>query len=297
LLLEQPVGRAGGDGGRSVQTARRALARVAPWAAVLLPPAELLLVVTGVLSVAAAVLAAVVLEALFAVVVVAEWVAFRRAWRAARASGARRGEALLAGLQATAPPPLVALARVELGMWQSLWWGLCRRRAVLPRQTALSYTSRIGVMLWVTIALTPVEMAAVHVLLPWHTARVVVLVVSVVSLVWMLGFTLGLQQRPHVLGADQLIVRFGHLRELVVPLADVVDARAATTVDHPRNLQVGDGQVALSVLGESSVRLQLRPGAVVMLDGRAVDAGRVLFFADDPRAAVRELFARQVAGG
>jgi hypothetical protein len=276
--------------------ARRALARAAPWAAVLIPLVDLLLVVTGVLTVATAVVVAVVLEALLAVVVVAEWVAFRRAWRAARARGDRRSEALLAGLEATAPRPLVLLVRSETGMWQSLWWAVCRRRAVLPGQTALSYTSRIGVMLWVTIALTPIEMAAVHVLLPWHAVRVVVLVLSVVSLVWMLGFTLGLQQRPHVLGPDQLVLRFGHLREVVVPLADVVDARAATTVDHPRNLQLGEGQVALSVLGESSVRLQLRQGTVLSLDGRPVDAERVLFFADDPRAAVRDLRARQGNG-
>jgi hypothetical protein len=113
----------------------------------------------------------------------------------------------------------------------------------------------------------------------------------VVSLVWMVGFAFGLQQRPHVLDGERLVVRFGTLREAVVRVADVLDARAATTVDHRKNLEVTDGQVALSVLGESSVRLRLRPGATVELDGRPVPAERVLLFADDPRAVVRALRA------
>ncbi|WP_138758249.1 hypothetical protein [Modestobacter altitudinis] len=280
-----------------MRSARRALARAVPWAAVLLPLAELLLVVTGVLPVGVAVLVAVVLEAAFAAVLVAGWTAFRRVWRTERARGGPRRQALLAGLAATAPPAVVTLVRSELGTWQALWWALRRRRAVLPGELAFGYTSRIGVMLWVTIALTPLEVLVVHLLLPWPIVRTVVLVLSIVSLVWMLGFALGLQQRPHVLGPGELVLRFGHLRQLVVPLADVVTARAVTTVDHPKNLEVADGQVALSVLGESSVRLQLRSGAVVGLDGRPVEAERVVFFADDPRAAVRELRARQAVGG
>jgi len=271
---------------------RRGVTTAAPWLALGVPLTEVVLVLTGVLPVGVAVLVAVVLEALLAVVVVAEWTLFRRAWRAARSAGAGPGDALLAGLTGTAPPALVTLVRSELGMWQSLWWGLRRRRAVLPGQAAFSYTSRIGVMLWVTMALTPVEMAAVHVLLPWPTAQVVVLVLSVASLVWMLGFVLGLQQRPHVLGSEELVVRFGRLRELVVPLAAVVEARAVTTLDHRRNLEIADGQVALSVLGESSVRVQLRPGSLVELDGRPVPAHRIAFFADDPRAVVSGLRSR-----
>jgi hypothetical protein len=268
---------------------RSTVRRLVPWGAVGLPLLDLLLVLTGVLPLAAGIAVVVVLEAALAVVVVAEWVAFHRAWRSARAQGAPRTEALIAGLAATAPPVLVRLVRVELALWRSLWWAVRRRRAVAPGQAAFSYTSRIGVMLWATIALTPIEIAAVHLLLPWQAVRVVVLVMSVVSLVWMVGFAFGLQQRPHVLDGGRLVVRFGTLREAVVRVADVVDVRAVTVVDHRKNLEVTDGQVVLSVLGESSVRVQLRPGATVDLDGRPVAAERVLFFADDPRGLVRAL--------
>ena len=271
---------------------RGGVLRFAPWAAVLVPLLDAVLVIGGVLPPAAGIVVAVVLEALLVPVAFAEWALFRRGWRSARGRGAGRRAAAVAGFTAAAPVPVVRAARAEAGMWRSLWWALRRRRAVGPGEVPLSYTSRIGVMLWVTILLSPVEIVAVHLLLPWETVRLVVLVVSLVSLVWMLGFTLSLQQRPHVLGADRLVLRFGHLREAVVATADVAGARVATTVDHPRNLVVGEGSVALSVVGESSVRLRLHPAATVLLDGAPVSAEQVVFFADDARGAVRELRAR-----
>jgi len=271
---------------------RAGLLRWAPWAAVLVPLLDVVLVVSGVLPLGAGIGVAVVLEALLVPVAFAEWALFRRGWRGARARGAGRRTAALAGFAAAAPAPVVRVARAEAGTWRSLWWAVRRRRAVGPGEVPLPYTSRIGVLLWMTILLSPVEVVVVHLLLPWETVRLVVLVVSLVSLVWLLGFALALQQRPHVLGPDRLVLRFGALREAVVATADIVEAGAATTVDHRRDLEVGEGSVALSVVGESSVRLRLRPGATVLLDGAPVPAEQVTFFADDPRGAVRELRAR-----
>ena len=189
-----------------------------------------------------------------------------------------------------------ALLRAQAGICRSLWWAVRRRRAVEPGEVPLSHTSRIGVMLWATVLLTPVEVVAVHLLLPWETVRLVVGVVSLVALVATLGLTLSFQQRPHVLAPDRLVLRFGSLREVVVPTADVLEARTATTLDHRRTLEVDERSVALSVLGESSVRLRLRPGTTVLVDGAPVTVEQVTFFADDPRAAVRELRARSAAG-
>ncbi|QXG76547.1 hypothetical protein KUM42_03055 [Modestobacter sp. L9-4] len=271
---------------------RTALRTIAPWAVLVLPLLDVVLVVSGVLPPAVGVVVAVVGEVLLVPVAFTEWALFREGWRSARAQGGDRRAAALAGFTAAAPAPVVRAARAEAGTWRSLWWAVRRRRAVAPEELPLSYTSRIGVMLWVTVLLSPLEIVVVHLLLPWEPVRLVVLVVSVVSLVWLLGFTLALQQRPHVLGADVLVLRFGHLREVVVRAADIADARAGTTVDHRRVLELADGAVSLSVLGESSVRLRLHPAATVLVDGCPVPAGQVTFFADDARGAVRELRAR-----
>lgn len=186
------------------------------------------------------------------------------------------------------------------GTLGALWWTLRRRRDVPPGAATFSYSSRIGVMLWVAIALTPVEVGVVHLLLPWPAARWALVVLSVVTLLVTVGFALSLGQRPHTLDRGELRLRFSFLREVVVPVADVVAVRPRTTLDQPRVLAVDDGEVSLSVLGETSVRLELRPSATVRVAGEEVPAGEVALFADDPRGlttALRALIAAPPATG
>ncbi|MGY1750881.1 hypothetical protein [Modestobacter sp. SYSU DS0511] len=267
-------------------------ARVVPWLALLVPLVNAALAVTGALPVRTAVVVAVVLELLLAGVFVAEAVLFRRAYRRVRTAGGSRGTALLAGAEAALPRPLHWLIRSELGVGRALFWALRRRTVVRPGEQPFSYTSRIGVVLGTVIGLTPVELGVVRLLLPWPTVRWVVLALGLWGLVWLIGFALSLRQNPHTLGPDQLTLRFGQLRTARVRLADVAAARVAATDGAKRTLEVTPEQVALSLMGETSVRLTLRPGATVDLDGAQVPAERVLFFADDPRGLVRELRSR-----
>jgi hypothetical protein len=150
----------------------------------------------------------------------------------------------------------------------------------------------MGVMLSVTIALTPVEVGVVHLLLPWPAVRWALIGLSVVTLLATVGFALSLGQRPHTVDRDELRLRFSFLREVVVPVGDVVAVRPRTTLDQPRVLAVDDGEVSLSVLGETSVRVELRPGATVRVAGEDVPATGVALFADDPRGLTAALRAR-----
>src|SRR3954469_24962159 len=109
---------------------RAALISGARWIAVLVPVAEVGLVLSGVLDVRTAVVVGVVLEALLAVVVVGEVAAFHRAYRRARAVGDSRAGAAGAGLRAAWPPVLISLASAEIGLWRALWWALRGRRDV-----------------------------------------------------------------------------------------------------------------------------------------------------------------------
>jgi hypothetical protein len=280
-----------------MDSGRRGVARAVPWAAVLLPPAELLLVVTGLLPVDVAVLVAVVLEVAFVAVLVAKWTAFRRAWRAERARGVRAGQALLAGVEAALPRPVAFVLRSEVGMAQSLWWAVRRRRLVRPGETPIPYTDRIGVMLWTTVGLSVLEVGAAHLLVPWPAVRWVLLGVGAYGLLWLVAFAFSVKQRPHTLGRDALTLRFGYFREVVVPVAGITAVTARVELGHKRNLASLDGRLSLSVMGETSVEVRLHPGTTVTLDGRPRDAERVVFFADDPRAVVRQLRARQAAVG
>ncbi|MGY1839680.1 MULTISPECIES: hypothetical protein [unclassified Modestobacter] len=272
--------------------ARQVFLRTAPWLAVLIPLADLGLVVAGVLPVRTAVVVAVVGEVLLAGVFLAEATLFRREYRRARDGGGSRGTAVLAGAAAALPRPVYWLIRSELGVLRALGWAVRRRTVVRPGEEAFSYTSRIGVLLGVVIGLTPVEIGVVHLLLPWPTVRWVVFALALWGMAWLIGFALSLRQNPHILGADELTLRFGQLRTAQVRLADVAEARVAATDGAERNFEVTADRVALSVAGETSVRLALRPGAAIELDGRTVPTEAVALFADDPRRLVRELRTR-----
>src|SRR5687768_14707745 len=109
---------------------RSTVVSVGRWLAVLVPLAEILLVVSGFLDMRTAVLVGVVLEVLLAVIVVGEVAVFRRAYRGARADGRPRAAAVGAGLRAAWPPSVIALANAEIGLWRALWWAVRRRRDV-----------------------------------------------------------------------------------------------------------------------------------------------------------------------
>ena len=70
---------------------------------------------------------------------------------------------------------------------RALWWVVRRRSDVGPGDVPLPFAGRFGLVLGAVTALGLLETAVVHVLLPWETARWVLLVVSVYALFWVLG--------------------------------------------------------------------------------------------------------------
>ena len=64
-------------------------------------------------------------------------------------------------------------------------------------------------MLCLWIFASAAEIPLLHVLLPWHAAQVVSIVLGAWGLVWMLGLLASYRVRPHLLDADGLRVRNG----------------------------------------------------------------------------------------
>jgi hypothetical protein len=270
----------------------RAIFRIARWAVIVLPLVDVVLVATGLLDPHVGLVVGLTFEILLAGVVVAEAVAFRRAYRRARSAGSGRANALSTGLSAALPAPVGWFLRTEAGILRALWWAVRRRRAVEPAVVVLPYTDRIGVLLWMTAALGAVESVVVHVLVLGVMVRWVLLGLSVYGLLWVVGLAFSLRQHPHVLRGSELLLRFGHFRTTRVPLAGLVGARRDIRTGHKHNVEIHAGTLSLSVAGETSVELALEPAAEVEMRGRIVCVSRVRFFADDPGSAVRLLRER-----
>jgi hypothetical protein len=275
--------------------AARTASSVARWLTLVIPLVDVALVLTGVLSLRTGIVVALVLEVLLAAVLVVEAAAFRRAYRAERRSGGSRRAGLVVGAEAVWPPVVLRLARAEAGVVRSLWWAVRRRSDVGPGDLPLPYAGRFRLVLGALAVLGALETAVVHVLLPWQTARWVLLAVSLYALLWVLGSGLSLFQHPHLLRDDELVLRFGHLRSVAVPLAGLVAVRRSVQSGHGKVLRRDGDRLVLSVMGDTDVELRFDPPVRVAGQGEPVI--RVAFWVDDPQAVVRLLRDRAVPAG
>jgi small-conductance mechanosensitive channel len=118
------------------------------WLALVVPLADVVLVLTGVLSLRTGIVVALVLEVLLAVVLVVEAAAFRRAYGAARRDGGSRRAGLVAGTEAVWPPAVLRLVRAEAGVVRALWWAVRRRSDVGPGDVPLQVDPVARVAFW-----------------------------------------------------------------------------------------------------------------------------------------------------
>jgi hypothetical protein len=266
------------------------LLSAARWLVVLVPLADLALVLAGVLDPRTGLLVGLALEALLALVVLVELRVFRAAYRRGRVAGRTRSEAVVLGLEAVWPPVVLRLARAEIGLFRALAWAARGRRSVAPGEIPLSYGDRFTVVLWGICGLGALELGVVHVLTaPWPVLQWTLFVLGVYAFLWVLGLGLSLRQHPHLLRDGELVLRFGHLRSLSLPLDRLAAVRTGAVAGHARNLVLDDEAVVMAVMGDTNVELRFEPPVDVVVAGRSRPVARVSFYADDPRTTARLL--------
>lgn len=91
---------------------------------------------------------------------------------------------------------------LEVAIYVCLLRWVLRRPAVRPREEPVGYAKAVTPVLCLWIFASAAEIPLLHVLLPWHAARVVSIVLGAWGLVWMLGLLASHRVRPHVLDAD-----------------------------------------------------------------------------------------------
>ncbi|WP_310728153.1 hypothetical protein [Streptomyces sp. N2A] len=194
------------------------------------------------------------------------------------------------------------------GRWLAslVWWVARRRFGVAAGERALPYAAAQSALVYGLTFVCVVETAGVHVMLAdVPVARAAMLVVDVYTVLMLLGFQAAAVTRPHVLGADHLLLRDGARREIRIPLDRIASVRY--DLRFPRDGKDGkdgkdtgegnDGGVwALGVGGQTSVTVELTvPVVGVRLSGRRDQVRTVRFHADDARGAVAAVRAARVA--
>ncbi|MEW1676559.1 hypothetical protein ACFU90_30345 [Streptomyces noursei] len=186
------------------------------------------------------------------------------------------------------------LLRYE-GRWlASLVWWVARRRVGVPEGArALPYAGAQAALMYGLTFVFVVETVGVSLLLRDHPGlHAVALVADVYTVLMVLGSQAAAVTRPHVLGAEDLLVRGGARMEVRIPLASIAsvryDLRSRQDARSGADGGQGDGgPLELAIAGQTSVTVELaEPVVVVWLLGRRETVRTVRLHADDARGAV-----------
>jgi hypothetical protein len=186
------------------------------------------------------------------------------------------------------PLPRKVLA-MEALMWRSLYRWVFRRPLTSRSGASTWGYARAGTpIIWTFIVLNAIEIPALHLLLPWHVARVVLDIAGGYGLIWMLGLLASRKVYPHVLDPDGLQVRSGGTLTLPVPWTAVAGVRRHTRIlSGGKALQVTGDVVSVAVLHQTNVEVSLRePTPVPLPDGSRPEVRELCFYADDPEPLV-----------
>jgi hypothetical protein len=116
--------------------------------------------------------------------------------------------------------------------------------------------------------------------------------VTVYGVLWAYGFAASIRRNPHIVGPQQLRLRFGMLTDVGLSTRLIASARADRRGSHKRIVNVDDDTLSLATMGTTNVLAELEEPYAVDLGRHGVHTVRRLRFqADDPSAAVRTLRA------
>jgi hypothetical protein len=181
----------------------------------------------------------------------------------------------------------------ELRLYRALLRWVARRPAV-PRwgAEAFGYSREVTPLLLLWIFASAIEIPFFHLLIPWHTVRVVGLVISAWGLLWMLGFLAGLKVYPHLLSSSSLRVRSGPSVDICVPW-DAVESLKVGRRDLPsssRTLQrretAGGLNLQVATSGQVNVHAALRSTCTVTTPRGSEEITELSFWADEPAQLV-----------
>jgi hypothetical protein len=192
---------------------------------------------------------------------------------------------------------------LEVAMDRNLLRWVVRRPSVGAGDEPVGYARLVTPVMWLWIGASAAEIPVAHVLLPWHTVRVVLVVLGVWGLVWMLGLLAGLHVYPHLLTPTSLRIRDGAFVDVEVPWSAVgsVTTREEELPSTMRSLQPletpNGTDLRVGVSGRVNVQVRLRAPLALATRKGALTVSQVSFWADEPRAVATRIRARADTDG
>jgi hypothetical protein len=181
----------------------------------------------------------------------------------------------------------------EVRLYRSLFRWITRRPdRGGPDAEPFPYARMVTPVMWLWIFGSACEIPLAHVLVPWESVRIALLVVGVWGLVWMIGLLASLWVYPHLLTPDRLVVRNGASHRIELPW-ERIDSLSVRTEDmassvwalQPVHTERGtDLNVATGA--QVNVHAVLTGPTVVATAKGEMEIVELSFYADEPRDLV-----------
>ncbi|HZJ05258.1 MAG TPA: hypothetical protein VFD59_07285 [Nocardioidaceae bacterium] len=109
----------------------------------------------------------------------------------------------------------------ELNIYKSLLRWAFHRPHIPDGTEPVRCAQAVTPVMWLWIFASAMEVPLLHILIPWHTIRIIGVVIGIWGLLWMLGVLGGLNSYPHLIGEKVLRVRNGAVHDIHVPWAAI----------------------------------------------------------------------------
>lgn len=175
---------------------------------------------------------------------------------------------------------------------------LARRRDVPDDSEPVPYVGSVSVLLWAFTVVSAVELVALHLIIPWHTVRLVADVLGIWGVVWCFGFTACHYVYPHLAAPEGLRLRLQRRHPaLVVPWHLVQSVRVRErSLESGQALQVDGAVLSVAAAKRTDLELVLSAPLAVEVGGVTHEVHEVRVGVDEPRR-VAELVRRRTDSG
>ena len=153
------------------------------------------------------------------------------------------------------------LIRNELGIWRSLFFIVVRRVPGRgPGVQAFPYAKEATPLMAAFIFVSVIELPVVGLLLPWAAVRLVVLLFSLWTVLWMAGLLATTRVHPHLLDDYGLRVRQGAATDIRIPweaIASVAARRGRVQTRARLHIEQSDDGPILNVPAMKQTRVEI----------------------------------------
>lgn len=220
-----------------------------------------------------------------------------RRYRANRRAGLDAWVALEGGMSLVLPRPVARLVVSEPRLFVCLGrWAFGRAK---PREAEFGYGkgSPLGTFVVMVLLTAPIEVVFWELLVPWTWLRWALLVLSVYSVLWLLGLYASRVALPHRLEEDGLRLRQGLFAEVFVPYAEVegIEGKRRRSPRSGDGLQGAPDEDAANLAINGSVHLALALRSPLTVRGFLKDTSpvrNIRVAADEPERMIREVRRR-----